>query len=247
MKKLKPLILLGMLLSVSCANQSIGVTIEKFYPLGAGCDFTTFAEDRVAGNGYLDVAAGAPQFFIGLRIIGGNLVTQRPVSVGPTVLEAENRDRPIVRQQVVTYKLSKAVGTKPKQYITNISLPFTTDGVIFGSFQLISPELGTQLFDGLNPSTSVSDTTADYVDIEALVEFTGEMSASRTPFSTGQLSFPIRAYRSSPMTCTNGYQRFPVDPATGVPDFCAYAGQATSQLVPPPPPSCCPAMGAAGC
>jgi hypothetical protein len=149
----------------------------------------------------------------------------------------------LIEQQVVTYRLSRRLGAAPKPYLVNLSAPFSEAGKVRAQIQLISPDLATQLFDGLTPS----DTIDDYVDVLADVEFKGMYSNSKTPFTTGALTFPIRAYRSNPQPCTNGYQRFPVSGDTGVPDFCAYVGQSTSQLVAPFPPVCCPAPGAAGC
>ena len=140
--KLKSLIFAGLLTCFSCTNQSQGFYIEKFYPLATGCDGVANLQDSIAGNGYLDVAAGSPQFFIGVHLVGGDAVKQPSVKVGTTTtLEADNRDHPIVSQMVVTYKLSKRVGSAPKPYLVNISLPFSEKGEIFGPIQLISPEL----------------------------------------------------------------------------------------------------------
>lgn len=249
--KIKYLIIVGLLGGfvgwTSCANQSEGFYIAKFYPLGAGCDHSAYVSSSIAGNGYLDVAAANPQFFVGLRIIGGDKIVQPTIKVGEAVLENENRNRPIVTQQVVNYRLSKRVGAAPKPYITNITIPFSDNGEIVGAFQLISPDLGAQLYDGLAPSPGVAPSSVieDFVDINVDVEFKGEFSASRSTFTTGTLTFPIRAYRSNPTACTNGFQ--PMTTATAaadggvefVVDPCQYVGQSFSQLVQPAPPSAC--------
>lgn len=239
--KLKSLIFVGLLAWTSCANQSQPFFIERFYPLGPGCDIATGLE-AIAGNGYLDVAAGSAQFFVGVRVTGAENITQSPVTLGSTTLERANRDRPIVTSQVVTYRLSKRVGAVPKPYITNVNLPFSTSGEIVGAIQLISPELATSLFDGLTPSSTIDD----FVDIQADVEFKGEFTGTRMPFTTGVLTYPIRAFRSNPAACTNGYVKFPVDATSGAADFCDYVGQSTTQLISPPAPTCCTAAGPAG-
>ena len=78
----------------------------------------------------------------------------------------------------------------------------------------------------------------------------GEMSADKHPFTTGVLTYPIRAYRSLPIPCANNlpYQKF--SPDLTVPsglDSCNYAGQSYSQLQVPPAPKCCAATGTPGC
>ena len=255
--KLKSLILVGLLAFTSCSNQSQGFFIAKFYPSGPGCDAFLNVKEGITANGYLDVAAGAPQFFVGVDIQGGDNIVQQPLTVGNSTLERANRNQPLITQMVVTYHLSKKVGTAPKPYVVNASLPFSANGEVFGVFQLISPELGTQLFDGLTPPPGPppSSVIEDFVDLLVDVEFKGEFSASKSPFTTGVLTLPIRAYRSLPLTCTNGYQRFPVDPMSGSIDPCFYTGAATlvngvpqvTQIVQPLPPTCCPSVGAPGC
>jgi hypothetical protein len=248
--KLKSLLFVGLLAFTSCANQTEGFSISKFYPLAPGCDIVTNQKDTVAGNGFLDVAAGSAQFFIGVDIVGAENIQQEAVAVGTTSLERENRNRPLITQQVVTYRLSKPVGRAPKPYLTNISLPFNETGEVIGGIQLISPDLATQLFDGLTPPAGPAPSGAieDFVDIFCEVEFKGEFSATKTPFTTGTMTFPIRAYRSLPNPCPAGigYLRFADDPTTAKPDFCNYAGMSTTQLIAPSPPVCCP-VGSLGC
>jgi len=249
--KIKSTIIAGFLAFTSCANQAEPFVISKFYPVGAGCDGTSGAAGTVVvGNGYLDVAAGSPQYFLGIMITGGEKIAQRAITVGSVELERANRNAPIIHQQVVTYRLSKRVGAAPKPFITNIVLPFSEAGEVAGVFQLISPDLGAALFDGLSPSpgTAPSGVIEDFVDISADVEFKGEFSATRTPFTTGVLTFPIRAYRSNPVACANGFVKFTTDPATPTePDFCDYVGQSFSQVLQPPVPfECCGSVGPGG-
>jgi hypothetical protein len=245
--KIKSLVLVGLLSLTSCANSSEPFFVQKFFPLdteegpcGLGLRDTT-----VSSGGYLDVAAGAPQFFVGFIIAGAEKVTQNELAVGANTLELADRNRPIVTQQSVTYKLSKRVGATPKPYLTNRTIRFNDDsGEIIGPIQLISPELGTALFDGLTPSNALDD----FVDITAEVSFTGEFSASKHPFSTGVLTYPIRAFRSSPAAmCANGFVKFPTDVGTGLVNGCRHVGQEYEQLVPPTPPSiCCTQAGPGG-
>lgn len=250
--KLKSLIVIGLLALTSCANQDEGFYIAKFFPLGSGCDVTK-STDVFTASGYLDVAANSPQFFIGVRIAGAENIRQPSVSVGSsTLLERENRNRPVIKQQVITYRLSKKIGGTLKPYITNFGASFSASGEALISTQLISPELGTALFDGLlpPPGPAPSAVVDDFVDVLVDVEYKGEMSADKHPISTGVLTYPIRAYRSLPVACANGapYQKFSADLTvpSGL-DACNYTGQSYLQLVAPPPPKCCAGTGTQGC
>lgn len=245
-------------LATSCTNQSLPFAIEKFFPLSAGadtgsCQLPTEIDTVALSGGSLDVAAGTPQFFAGVRIFTTSTGSGATAVVlkGGEVLEPANRNRPIVTQQVISYRLSKRLGAAPKPFIINRNLSFTTAGIIDAPIQLISPDLGTQLFDGL----TASKTLDDVVDIQVDVEFKGVYAATQSPFATGTLTFPIRAFRSQPDPCagTTQYKRFPfhVDPldGTSAPDLCAYAGQQNGVVTLPTPPNpadCC-APGTVGC
>jgi hypothetical protein len=243
--KLKSLVMMGLLaLASSCTNQGNVFTISNVYPLGPGCDVEALRESNYSPNGSLDVAAGNPQFFIAVEISGAQLVQQQSVMLGNTTLEAANRNRPVVTQQVLTYTLSKRLGAAPKPFETAYRGNFSDNGTFLTPVQLISPELGQSLFDGLTPSANITD---DFVDLTVDIEFRGEYAATRNPFTTGVFSYPIRAYRSQPaVSCPNGYVRNKViDPATGDIERCSYVGQ--SEFAPFPasqPSSCCPAPAA---
>ena len=256
MKLKSSLMLMGALATLSwlsCTNASNEFRIAKFYPVGPGCDGATFKDDFLIGNGYLDVAAGSPTVVVGIQLSGAQNVTQSSVSVGNTLLERENRNRPLITSMIVNYRLSKRVGPTPKPYIQYVTLPFTDDGEIFGPFQILSPELGQALFDGLTPSsgTPPTNTVEDFVDIQMDVEFKGEWSATKNGFSTGVLTYPVRAYRSNPRSCDpNGFIRFNEQtPAVLFPDGgvevppvydpCSYVGFQFHQLSTPPAPSVC--------
>lgn len=241
--KIKSLILVGLLSLTSCANSVEPFFVQEFFPLEPLCVLDSQGSVRTT-QGYLDVAAGAPQFFVGVVVTGADQIKQNGVSVGSTVLELEDRNKPIITQQVVTYKLSKRVGATPKPYISNRTMSFSEDGTIIDAIQLISPELGTALFDGLTPSNGLED----FVDVTAEVAFTGEFSADKHTFTTGTLSYPIRAFRSNPTAvCSNGFVKFPTDQTSNEVDGCSYVGQKYGQtLLPAPPTTCCLQMGGAG-
>lgn len=231
--RLNTLILAGMLLA-SCSNQSQIFFINSFQRLDKDCA----PGEEVSVGGYLDVAAGNPRFLVGVTLSGAVGIQQPAVTIGATQLEPPNRDRPIVTSMVVTYRLSKRVGATPKPYTTLLSSPFNQTGQIVTPVQLISPDLGQALFDGLQPSTSAME---DFVDVSCDVEFKGEYSNSRIPFSTGVLTYPIRAYRSAPTaTCTKGFAPFVEDATSGDVNFCQYVGQTdTISRMPSTPSVCC--------
>jgi hypothetical protein len=240
------LVMAGLL--ASCTNSAQPFAIQEFFPLTAGCGVPT-TNDAFVSGGVLDVAAGAPQFFVGVRVIffGGSTgtgPTQLALKTGE-VLESANRNRPLITQQVVTYRLSKRIGGTPKPFILNRSFPFNDKGEIIGPIQLISLDFGNQLFDGLTASSNFED----FVDVQCDVEFKGEYSATRTPFSTGTLTFPIRVFRSAPTACPAGQQfrRFVASSDGGVVDPCAYVGQANGVVTTPAPPSACCVTGSTGC
>lgn len=241
--KLKSLIIGALLACTSCSNSSSPVRIEKIFPLEPFCDISK-SEGVFSSQGYLDVAANGAQFFVGIQVTGAEKIRQDEVMVSGRVLELPDRNRPVILQQVITYRLSKRVGAAPKPYISNRSANFNGDGVVIMPLQLISPDLGEQLFDGL----TAFDNLEDFVDVQVDVELKGEFNASKAPFTTGVFTYPIRAFRSNPTTpCPNGYVKFATDTGSGVIDLCSYVGQRHGQSVlPPPPTKCCTATGPAG-
>ncbi len=254
--KIRTAMLLSMGLIAGCANQVEPVTIEMFYQLGT--DGTNqqsclaIEKPVRATAGSLDVAAGSPQFILAVRLaISKEYGAQGLALKTGEVLEAAKRNRPVITQQVITYRLSKRLGAAPKPFITNRTLQFTSDLQSFDMpIQFISPEFGAQLFDGLTASKTLDDS----VDIQADVEFKGELSATKTPFDTGIVTFPIRAFRSQPDPCagTGEYRRFPfaVDSMSGTAvDECRYVGQQVGVIflpAPPNPADCC-VPGSVGC
>lgn len=230
----------------SCANQTSPVLFQKFYPLPANCDADEFRSENVSPNAYLDVAWGRPTFVVGFNLINGDGVNQTQAAVGNQVLEGPGRNRPVVQQVVMNYRLSKRLGAQPPEHVVNMTAVIEEE--LYGPLQLISPELAEAL-DGLSPANDLSDT----VDVLVDVEFIGEYSASKAPFRTGVLTYPIRAYKSAPpagVSCTNGFQRFDVDLATSEVS-CVYRGQNFAQISQPRGPTssadCCMAPGSPGC
>jgi hypothetical protein len=256
MNRKSSLLLMGSLAlaSLSCANAANEFRISKFYPIGPGCNISDFKDDAISPNAYLDVAAGAPSLVVGMVLTGAERVRQQEILIGQTTLESETRNRPLVTSMVVNYRLSKRVGGTPRPYVQVMSLPFSDDGEIFGPFQVLSPELGQALFDGLLPSpgTAPSNTIEDFVDIQVDVEFRGEWSATRNTFTTGVLTYPVRAYRSNPVACPSDaqgvlpYVKYDADPTTGEADICSYVGSNSYQIAQPSVPVCCTARGSAG-
>jgi hypothetical protein len=235
----------------SCSNQSQAFAIEKFWPLSSGCAIPDSVDTLILSGGTLDVAAGDPTFSVGFRIqttgtLGPEAVTLRTGEI----LDQEGRNRPVITQQVVSYRLRRP-GVVAKPYLTNRSL-LMVEGRVDGPIQLISPALGASLFDSLTASNNLED----FVDVTADVEFLGEFAATRTPFTTGTLSLPIRVFRSLPPPCANAsfrYRRYPFfaiagDPNSGS-DSCRYVGQRyeLSGVADPPNPADCCEPGTAGC
>jgi hypothetical protein len=168
--------------------------------------------------------------------MGGELVQQRSVVISGTTLEGANRNRPVITRQVITYRLSKRIPGAPTTYEIAFNAPFSDNGELFAPIQVISPDMGLALFDGLTPVANIAD---DFVDLTVELEFRGEYNATRTPFTTGVATLPIRVYRSDAAACAGGYQRFPFDPATQTIDACWYMGQSTYQVFQPGKPVCC--------
>lgn len=202
------------LVAAGCSPNPSSFRIEKFYSIADECDAESNLESTFSPNGFLDVAPSAPQFFVGIEISGAQLIAQPATSVGGRIIEPENRDRPLLKQQVISYRFSKA-GLSAKPYVTNFSAPFSDEGTIFGAIQLISPDLSLLLEDNAGPIEEAFDLFVD-------VEFTGIMSGSGTAISTGKSTYPIKVFKSSGMACTKTLA-----------NACRYLGQSTYQLLPP--------------
>jgi hypothetical protein len=200
--------------AAGCAPYPSSFRIDKFYPIADACDAEAGREGSISPNGYLDVAPGSPQFFIGMQIGGAEKITQPATIVGGRTIELENRDRPILKQQTMTYRFSKA-GLSAKPYVINFSTPFNEEGLVYGVFQLLSPDVALLLEDNAGPVDEAFDLFVD-------VEFTGIMSGSATPISTGKATFPIKVYKSAAGPCT-----------TPLANACRYLGQSSYQVFQP--------------
>jgi hypothetical protein len=207
-----------------CAPVSTPLTIEKFFPLLPGCDTSKATDETFTPNGFLDVAPGNPQFFVGVLLSGAQGFQQNAVEIDRVVLEPENRNRPLLRQLIVTYRLGRPMGIPLRPYTVEFSTAPNLDGLMVAPIQLISPELGDALF---NSSLAASDTIDDSVDLFVDVEFTGIMSGSGNAFSTGKATYPIKVFRSTGAACT-----------TPRADPCMYPGQSYYQLFSPAGYSC---------
>ncbi len=226
--------------AAGCANQQGPFTISRFYSLNTADECSNVhdvPDELLIGNGYLDVAAGSPQYFIGVQIDG--VATQPSQEVPGVVLEPEDRNMAMVEQTLVTYELSRSIGATPAEYVVNNTFPLTEKLNV--AVQLISPELGQALLDNLAAVNDLSET----VDINARVEFRGRYTRTDHAFTTGGLVFPIRAFKSDPVTvCTNGFAQFVrpsqlTDGGVGFEPTCIYVGQSYGQFAPPSPPFVC--------
>jgi hypothetical protein len=202
------------LVAAGCSPYPSSFRIEKFYPIDDVCDAEASREGATSPNGYLDVAPGSPQFFIGIQIGGAEKITQPATTVGGRVLELPDRDRPILQQQTMTYRFSKA-GLSAKPYVINFTAPFNEEGQIYGVFQLLSPDLALLLEDNAGPIEEAFDMFVD-------VEFSGVMSGSAAPISTGKATFPIKVFKSAGGPCT-----------TPLANACRYLGQSSYQVFEP--------------
>lgn len=249
---------LGLLLIIAgCSNQVHPLSITQIVPLGpladkelGSCQFTDDPE-LITNSAKVDVAAGDPQVNVGIRLIGTGYQNQGLVLKSGEILEPANKNAPVLTSVVINYRLSRRLGASPRTFTQPISVPFTESGDDLTArvrVPLISQELGQQLFDGLTPSAALDD----FVDINADIEFRGEIDSSRTPYTSGVVTFPIRAVRSLPTaTCPppNKFKRYPFDvPVDGTPDLCSYVGT-TFNLVSgfAPAPSVCCMPGEVGC
>ncbi|MBL8914845.1 MAG: hypothetical protein JNM17_29340 [Archangium sp.] len=252
-------LLLGMLVA-GCTNQVHPLSISQIVPLGPaadlelkGCQFTD-SRELVTTNAKLDVATGDPQVNLGIRLTGTGYRNQGLVLKTGEVLEPASQNAPVLTSVVMNYRLSRRLGATPRTFTQALIVPFTESGdeiLAQLAVPLISQELGQQLFDGLTPSAALDD----FVDVNVDMEFRGEMDSSRAFYSSGVVTFPIRAVRSLPAaTCGAGlrFKRYPHTDKDGDPDLCNYAGT-TYGLVggfasPPTVADCCdPAANVPGC
>ncbi|MFZ5446231.1 MAG: hypothetical protein ACOZQL_39960 [Myxococcota bacterium] len=240
--RLMPLICVA-LMTAGCANTTHPVYIEKLQPFTEECGAENDT-DYYSPGGTLDVAAGAPQFLIVAQVksLEGSGAPELALRTGE-VLDQANRNRPQLNQAVINYRLSKRLGATPKEFVQNVNVPLSADGMAVVPVQLISPDLGTLLFDSLTPSNDFDDV----VDVTVELEFTGVYSATQTPLTTGVYTYPVRAFRSAPTVTCTAPQRFVRAPLNMNGVNCSYAGQTTRpDQIAPMPSSCC-TPGSAGC
>lgn len=229
-----------------CVNQVQPIRLTRFVPLEAGCALAE-GDGVLLPAGTLDVAAGGPQFTIGVEITGEGF-TQRGLKLSSgEVLEGTTGSRPIITEFVIDYRLSRRIGPTPKQFVQKLTLPATgTSGklIIRGPLNIISADLADILVNGLTPSNAMDD----FVDVDIDVTANGEIADSRVPISTGSLTFPLRVYRSAPTATCTAFKRFPfTDPGTMGPDFCRYVGREFGNVTSPAPPTDCCNPGDLGC
>lgn len=193
-------------LMTACAAQPGPYHIMSFWPVD--CANPVAPANVYQGTGQLDVGPGGPaSFIVGTTVTGQS--SQPGTVVNGITLEQPDRNQGVIKQVVVSYKLSRSLGASPAQFITNVTAPLKgdTDLVV----QLISPELSDLLVNSLSAARDLSDT----VDITANVEFKGTFAGDGHAFTTGSLDFPIRAYKSGdcgPATSTTCFYQGQVTP-----------------------------------
>ncbi|MFT3706788.1 MAG: hypothetical protein QM817_03895 [Archangium sp.] len=259
--------LMVVMLAVSgCTNATSPLQITRVYPL-AGCALPkTDDGTQLAGSATVDVAAGAPQVLVGVELIGKSYSTPGLTLRTGETLEPKGANFPVFTDLVINYRLSRRLGSTPKTF--NVAINATPGGTgeslqLNAPIALISPELGDQLTNGLSGSATLDD----FVDIDVDIELRGEINSSRTPITSGVVTFPIRAVKSAPPACPTAgerYMRYPfvTDPVTMAPDLCRYVGSSFDGSgapletlnayylsgVPAPPTRCCnPTAGIPGC
>lgn len=244
------LIIVATLALAGCANEAQPFYIEKLQPFEPDCS-SDFDSIYFTSGGSLDVAAGAPQFLALAKVapFTDNSGPQEVAFRTGEVLELEGRNRPVIHQVVVNYRLSRRLGATPREYVQNLTTPLDENGKALFTVQLISPDLGTLLFDSLTPSNDLEDA----VDLTVEVEMTGLYESTGNAFTSGVYSYPIRVFRSNPTACvdnpaTPAVERFQRIPPNGLGGSgCEYVGQSFSQNFPKPPPSTCCTPGTSGC
>lgn len=228
-----------------CVNQVQPIRMTRFVPLLEGCALVE-GDTVLLPGGTLDVAAGGPQFTVGVEMRGEGFTQPGLKLRTGEVLEGTTGSRPIITEFVIDYRLSRRIGPTPKQFVQKVNLPAIGGGqlIIRGPLNLVSADLADILVNGLTPSNAMDD----FVDIEVDVTANGEISDSRAPISAGTLTFPLRVFRSAPTACTT-YKRFPqVDPNTMGPDYCRYVGQEYGNVTSPAlPTACCATPTEPGC
>jgi hypothetical protein len=199
-----------------CAPSAGPVYISRFFPLGtSGCDISAAPTAGVfESGGTLDVAPGAPDFFVGLEFNGGMQVKSTELIVGGTSLEPVSRDRPIINLLAITYSSSPKLPGMKAYNIPRMIPVDPTSGIADTYVNLLSPEVSTVL-EGLSPGDSVA--------LSVTVEGHGFMSNSGSAINTGPAVFPIKVIKSTLAGCTK-LQR-----STGP---CSYLGQAAHSIKP---------------
>ncbi|MFO0594175.1 MAG: hypothetical protein U0228_02695 [Myxococcaceae bacterium] len=248
-----PLLLAVSLVSAGCVNQVQPIHINRLTPLTAEkgpCEFPAMDETAQVGSVTLDVAAGRPQVAVGLEVTGTSY-SAPGVRVTNVDLEPKGGGAPVLKEMVVTYRLSRRIGAQPKPFHSLLLLSFapgTSELLARGPVPLLSDEIGQLLTDGLTGSATLDDS----VDVLADIEVLGEITNSKQPITTGTVTLPIHVVKSLPTTtCTppQVFQRFPFKAADAnmTTDTCHYIGQTYWKFGSAPVPSVCCNPGDEGC
>jgi hypothetical protein len=178
-----------------CSPNPGPIYISKFFPLPDDCVLTGVAMVGIfKSGGSLDVAAGAPQYVVGMELSGGvNIIEPSQTGAGQT-FETVNRERAIVTEFVITYSATPKIPNLPtKEYHMATNVPFDAVTTVADmGIALLSPEASSALEN--------IDTGKSY---RLLVSITGNgyMSGSGSHFTTGPTVYPITAFKGE-YTCS---------------------------------------------
>ncbi len=217
-----------------CAPNSGPIYISRFLPMPDDCNFGTAAVAGVfKSGGSLDVAPGAPQYFVALELAGGANVQSTAVTGGGQTIEPANRNRAIINEFVITYTSTPKVTNLPtKEYHLATSVRFdSTTNIADMGINLLSPE-ASQALDGIETGKSYR--------LIVTINGIGSMSGSGGRFTTGETTFPITVYKGEYPKCKtlqvltsacnyNGQDR------GGAPPACCDGVTPTPMTCPPPP------------
>jgi hypothetical protein len=219
-------------LVMGCAPQPTPLRIERFLPVDG---LTCASNDKAsASGGLLDLAPqGTPSFHVGLIVVGANAFQTEEIKLSNgTVLEPQDRNRPVLDKVVFTYTARPtSLGLKLDAAEVSRSIPILDDGTaVVANINLISPQAADELLSKM--------AAGDEADIDVAVEVRGRMSGNGNAITTGPLVFPIHVYYSDPSQCAG-----PV--VQSLPGECSYPGQSTDR----PATVCCGSLlpGTPGC
>lgn len=202
------LVLVGVL-AAGCAPSPTPIFVQKFveWKYDEGKFLCTFETDTtlIDMGGPLDVGYGLPEYRTTVTLTGGADIIPSELKVGTVVLEKAAREKVIVNRIDYAYRSEPAiVGLEPRTVYVY--------GVLSGELRM-----GLELL-GQDVSLAVSTIDATQVyDLFVDMRFSGYLSGSGAPVSTGLATYPIRLFKTSVGACArNNWAR---------PNPCNWVGQ----------------------